>query len=209
MKMMSPAEASQFLKDGGPAEASVLNREVRASAKPHPTVPQAPAEAAAADEASEKVEPWAEAPSELVMMGHQIDEAVATLAMSPWLRVASALRAQEEEKTIAGLAPLFAVIAPPFSLVAQRVWDGDRDHDALTAFLCEKLEKEQQLVAPALVQQLLACTTKLEEDVGMPDAQTPVPRRLLVKSIKKLGVVRQFMEQRKGDVSVKKESAGK
>ena len=128
-------------------------------------------------------------------MAVHLDETIRLLAMSPWVRVASAARAQQEDKAVAGLAPAFANVMPPFMRAVERVWAGERDQAVLTALLCEHIPDEDHDIAAVLVQQLLDCTEQLEKAVGKPDKDGPVLRRVLVNSVTKVARMTDYVKK--------------
>jgi hypothetical protein len=133
---------------------------------------------------------------DLRRLAETVDEAIRTLAITPWMKAAGGARAMEEDKIVAGLAPLFMGLAPPFMLVVQMVWDGERGEAAAMSFLKERLPGDGVTLRVGLrmVQQLLTCTAALERVAGVPDATKRVSRRDLVEAVKDVAVVGRWMK---------------
>lgn len=181
--MMDPADTAA----ARPPEAEVLASQLRGpggGAAPAPAENESEGEELSAQEAQEGLR-------KIVI---ELDEAIRTLAMSPWMMVASEARRVEEQKTLAELQVFVSGLLPKLMLAVAKVQEGERDAAKLTAFVGEGAEDEG--FTAAAVRQLLECHGALEGAAGAPDAEAPKTRHALVRAIKRIKCMQEWNAER-------------
>lgn len=183
LKMMDPSDTAA----ARPPEAEVLASQLRGD--------EVDELAAAPPESESDVEVSSlEVQESIQKIAVELDEAVRTLAMSPWMMVASEARRLEEQKTLAELQVFVSGLLPKLMLAVAKVQEGERDADKLTEFVSE--DPDDEGFAAAAVQQLLQCHGALERAAGAPDAEAPKTRHAMVRTIKRVKCVQEWNEAR-------------
>jgi hypothetical protein len=192
------ALANKMRGDGG-ASAAAAAAPARAAEHPSAGDAAAPSTSAAmnaAEHEDEDLEAIQVSEEDLAQLATSVDEAGRLYAIAPWMRVAGEKRAQKENESLAETSRMVLGLLPGFSVIAQRVWDGERDVKALQWTLLEGMQHDAfRGLAESLVEQLVSCTEQLEAAAEAPDEDKPMSRHALVRVIKNTNYVAQWQQR--------------
>lgn len=192
LKVVTNKAAAETLASR-PAEADALADTLRGGDAPAPSVPASAASSAPADDADSLAGIHVDVDS-MRQLALQCDEAVRIVSIAPWMRAAGGERARIENDAIASQMEVLSTAVPNFSTIVNRVWAGEKDEAALAAdATTHERDPVSRAVARCLVKQLLLCAEALDRAAGPPDAERPKARHSLIRSIKDVAVLKEWV----------------